>query len=210
MSESEQSRTEKNFWNNPRVDRADGQIVGVDFRDGYIRIEDGKVTAFLEKERGLLLVPNDVDADGRVSEWCIVDKENEPTGQFWSGTIEFSNNSVIIEQMHNGLKRTYIADGAVETEYRTSRVTEMPGRRRTVYKDGTRIEENVNDKTSVITYDDRVVTRQADGSSEIRFTDDSEVVVLTDSEGHIFEVRDRNGLRTLVWKGDRICEIQYA
>ena len=210
MSESEQSRTEKHFWNNPRVDRENGSVVGVDFREGYVRIEDGKVTAYLEKERGLLLVPEDVDSEGRVNQWCIVDRENEPTGQFWSGTIEFSNNSIILEQTHNGLKRTYLADGAIETEYRMSRVTETPGRRRTVYKDGTRIEENLNDKTSVTTYDDRVVTRKADGSSEIRFTDGSDLLVVTNSQGRVVRIQDRNGQRDLIWKGDRICEIQYA
>lgn len=210
MSESEQSRTDKQFWNNPKIDRENGEVVGVAFRDGYIRIEHGKVTAYLEKERGLLLVPSDVDAQGRVSQWCIVGKDNEPTGQFWSGTIEFTNNIVIIEQLHNRLKRSYIADGAIETEYRMSRVTETPGSRKTVYKDGTRIEENLRDNTSVTTYDDRVVTRQADGSSEIRFTDGSDVLVLTNSDGRVFQVNDRNGQRQLIWKGDRICEIQYA
>ena len=205
------AKTEKTFWNNPKFDREGSEVVGVDFRDGYVRLEKGLVMGYFDKDRQVMLVPNvDAKAGGKVNQWSVLDKDSNPTGALWRGTIEVVNNNVVLEQVHNGLKRTYIADGSIETEYRTSRVTETPGKRKIVYKDGTRIEENLQDQTSVTTYDDRVVSRLSDGRAKIKFINGTDVEVEVDQDGQIVLIRDRKGERRLTWKGGIVCEVIYV
>jgi len=201
---------EKTFWNNPKVERENGQIIGVHFRDGYLQMKDGNVAGYLDSDRGILLVPDTPAEDGRVYTWKVLDTDEKPTGATWRGTIEFVNNSVVIEQVHNGLRRTYIADGCVETEYRTSRVTEVPGKRKTIYRNGTKIEEDLNSSTMTITYDDRVVTRKADGSALTEFFD-TDVSIETNAIGEITYIVDQNGECRLEWDEDgRVGVIRYV
>lgn len=147
-------------WDAPQVTELAESVVQIEFRDSVIRVQSGLVISYTDKELKVRLEPSDQESDA----WSVIKADGTSTGQLWRGLILFDGQQLLIQQARNAILKLYRLDGAVETQFRTCRVVETPGKRTIMFQNGVNIAEDIDEKSTTVQFDDRTTLRQEGGA----------------------------------------------
>jgi hypothetical protein len=156
-------------WEPPQVVELAESITQIEFRDSVIRVQDGLVISYTDKELKVTLQPSEQGGDA----WSVLRPDGASTGQLWRGLILFDGQQLLIQQAKNAILRLYKLDGAVETQFRTCRVVETPGERAIFFQNGVTIVENVDEQWTTVKYEDRTTRRKQDDQTFVLLDDES-------------------------------------